>query len=119
MTYLPVIAVALPFAPILNLADLLRGGPQKREKLLQAAPTIQLGYSEEQLIALMGPYDRRDAVGSATAFTYLAPSYSYGVVDDQVVWWEHASRFQISTTQPRNSSTVSRAATCGSPPESS
>ena len=114
MTYLPLVAIVLPVAPYLYLADLVAGGPQKRKNLLQTAPTIQLGYSEEQLISLMGPYDRRDQVGSATVFTYFGPSYSYGLVDGQVVWRESASRFQINSTTPGNSSTVNRVSNCAS-----
>jgi hypothetical protein len=112
MTYLPVLAIALPVAPYLYLADLVAGGPQKRKNLLQTAPTIQLGYSEEQLISLMGPYDRRDEVGPATAYTYSLPSYSYGLVDGQVVWRQSASMFQ-SSAAPRNSSTVLGVTNCG------
>jgi hypothetical protein len=116
LSYAPVIVIALPYLALDQLAGgRQRAGKKKREKqyLYDTAPTIQISYSEDQLISLLGSYDRKDEVGSMSVFTYYEPSYSFGLIDRQLVWKESASMYRPVTT-PFNSSTVLGDADCDS-----
>jgi len=91
IAWTPVISIALVGAGL----DQLAGGHQRdkkarreREYIQRMASTIQIGASEYALISLMGSSDRKDDVGATTAFTYRNPSYSYGFLDDRLVWKE-------------------------------
>jgi hypothetical protein len=95
-TYAPIIAVALG----VYAADRITGGVQRdakkeRERAYRerVAPSLQIGDSFDKLIDLMGSYDSRDRVGVAEAYTYSEPSYTYGFVNDKLVWKESPSMF--------------------------
>jgi hypothetical protein len=116
LSYAPIIAVFLP----IYVADQVAGGQQraakkKREKqyLYDAAPKVQLGYSEDQLISLLGSYNRKDKVGLATIFTYYEPSYSFGLIGGQVAWKESASMY-MAFSPPANSSSTRGGIDCSS-----
>ena len=93
-TYAPIIAVALG----VYAADRIMGGFQRdakkeRERAYRerVAPSLQIGDSFDRLIDLMGSYEHRDRVGIAEAYTYSDPSYTYGFVNDKLVWKESPS----------------------------
>jgi len=104
-TYAPIIAVALG----VYAADRIAGGVQRdakkdRERAyrVRVAPSLQIGDSFDKLIDLMGSYDSRNRVGVAEAYTYSDPSYTYGFVNDKLVWKESPSMFR-NTQHPRMS----------------
>lgn len=96
-SYAPIIAVALG----VYAADRIMGGIQRdarkdRERAYRerVAPSLQIGDSFDKLIDLMGSYERRDRVGVVEAYTYSDPSYTYGFVNDKLVWKESPSMFR-------------------------
>jgi len=95
-TYAPIIAVALGvYAADRIMGGLQRDAKNERERAYRerVAPSLQIGDSFDKLIDLMGSYDSRDRVGVAEAYTYSEPSYTYGFVDDKLVWKESPSMF--------------------------
>jgi len=109
-TYLPIIAVALPF----YLIDRVAGGMQldaKKAKeqihLQDAVQKIKLGMTKDQLLRTLGSPNQKRSAADTTIWIYRSLAMSFGVHEGLIVWKE-----SLFTGIPSNSSTNSIGADC-------